>query len=156
MKKLFIVVIFIVLAVNAAVAQGIIKRETTVKEEPKKETVVEKKQEEKKQNKNKGHKQKHVEKKQKPDTPAELTLSYGLYVGEIKNGYPHGHGRLTYTKSRQIHPYDMKERMAEAGDYVEGEFFNGFVDFGVQFDSSGNVIQSLRFGRASETLYDSK
>ena len=85
-----------------------------------------------------------------------LRLSYGKYTGAIKNGYPHGQGKLTYTTSRQINRNDVKGRAADAGDYVIGEFYNGFVVYGKHYDSAGNLIGSLNFGVGSESSYDSK
>lgn len=89
-------------------------------------------------------------------TNGTLRLSYGTYTGATKNGYPHGQGRLTYSTSRQINRNDMKERTAKAGDYVIGEFFNGFVVYGKHYDSSGNLLGSLNFGVGAENSYDSK
>ncbi len=85
-----------------------------------------------------------------------LRLSYGKYSGGIKNGYPHGQGHLTYTHSRQINRNDVKGRMADAGDYIIGEFYNGFVVYGKHYGASGNLIGSLNFGVGSENSYDSK
>lgn len=85
-----------------------------------------------------------------------LRLSYGTYTGATKGGYPHGQGRLTYSKSRQINRNDVKGRTANAGDYVIGEFFNGFVVYGKHYDSSGNLLGSLNFGVGSESSYESK
>lgn len=101
--------------------------------------------------------------KQKPSTTTTsspssgtLRLSYGKYTGAIKNGYPHGQGKLTYTTSRQINRNDAKGRTADAGDYVIGEFYNGFVVYGKHYDAAGNLIGSLNFGVGSESSYDSK
>ena len=85
-----------------------------------------------------------------------LRLSYGKYSGAIKNGYPHGQGRLTYTRSRQINRNDAKGRTANAGDYVIGEFYNGFLVYGKHYDSAGNLLGSLNFGVGNESSYDSK
>lgn len=85
-----------------------------------------------------------------------LRLSYGNYSGATKGGYPHGQGKLTYTTSRQINRNDVKARTANAGDYVIGEFFNGFVVYGKHYDASGNLIGSLNFGVGAENSYDSK
>lgn len=85
-----------------------------------------------------------------------LRLSYGSYSGATKNGYPHGQGKLTYSTSRQINRNDMKGRTANAGDYVIGEFYNGFVVYGKHYDASGNLLESLTFGVGSEDSYDSK
>ncbi len=97
----------------------------------------------------------------KPVTPAAsgsgtIHLSYGTYSGATKNGYPHGQGRLTYSTTRQINRNDVKGRTANAGDYVIGEFFNGFVVYGKHYDSAGNLLESLNFGVGSENSYESK
>ena len=86
----------------------------------------------------------------------ELTLSYGRYSGAIKNGYPHGQGKLTYTKARVINRNDMKSREAKPGNYIIGEFHNGFVVYGKLYDSNGNLLSSLNFGVGNESSYDSK
>jgi len=85
-----------------------------------------------------------------------LRLSYGTYSGATKGGYPHGQGRLTYSKTRQINRNDAKGRTANSGDYVIGEFFNGFVVYGKHYDANGNLIGSLNFGVGSEDSYESK
>lgn len=93
-----------------------------------------------------------------PPNPANgsLRLSYGTYVGDIKNGYPHGQGRLTYSTARQINRNDVKGRTANAGDYVIGEFFNGFVVYGKLYNSKGELLGSLNFGVGPESNYESK
>ncbi len=85
-----------------------------------------------------------------------VNLSYGKYTGATKKGYPHGQGRLTYSTARQINRNDMKGSMASAGDYVIGEFHNGFVVYGTLYDASGNVKEKLTFGVGPEDSYDSK
>lgn len=85
-----------------------------------------------------------------------LLLSYGKYSGAIKNGYPHGLGKLIYTKNRVINRHDMKNREAKPGDYVIGEFFNGYVVYGKLYDSNGNLLGSLNFGVSNEDSYESK
>ena len=85
-----------------------------------------------------------------------LLLSYGKYSGAIKNGYPHGLGKLIYTKKRVINRHDIKNREAKPGDYVIGEFFNGYVVYGKLYDSNGNLLGSLNFGVINEDSYESK
>lgn len=86
----------------------------------------------------------------------KLSLSYGSYSGDIKGGYPDGMGRLTYSKSRQINKYDSKGRMADAGDYVIGEFVRGFFVQGKHYDSDGNLIETLMIGVPVSNAYDQK
>ena len=86
----------------------------------------------------------------------KLSLSYGNYSGSIKNGYAHGQGRLVYTTHRMINRNDPKRRTANFGDYVIGEFYNGFVVYGKHYDSSGNLLESLTFGVGPEDGFESK
>lgn len=85
-----------------------------------------------------------------------LNLSYGKYVGEVKNGYPHGMGRLTYTKTRQINRHDQKARQASVGDYVIGEFVNGFFVQGKHYNSEGELLGSIIVGVAADNAFESK
>lgn len=85
-----------------------------------------------------------------------IRLSYGTYTGATKNGFPHGQGRLVYSLNRQINRNDIKGRKANSGDYVIGEFYNGFVVYGKHYDSEGNLLESLNFGVGSESSYESK
>ncbi len=84
-----------------------------------------------------------------------LTLSYGKYTGSIKDGYPNGRGKLVYTTSRQINKYDSKKCMAEAGDYVEGLFVNGFFTTGKHYNAAGELLNKISVGVA-EGAYESK
>lgn len=85
-----------------------------------------------------------------------IHLSYGTYKGDSKNGYPDGMGRLTYSTSRQINRYDSKGRMASAGDYVIGEFVNGFFVQGKHYSSNGSLIETLMIGTPATSGYESK
>ena len=85
-----------------------------------------------------------------------IHLSYGIYKVDSKNGYPDGMGRLTYSTSRQINRYDSKGRMASAGDYVIGEFVNGFFVQGKHYSSNGSLIETLMIGTPSTSGYESK
>ena len=85
-----------------------------------------------------------------------LRLSYGTYKGETKGGYPDGIGRLTYNRSRRINRYDDKGRVAEAGDYVVGEFVRGYFIQGKWFGGDGTLKESLMIGVQPGNDYDSK
>jgi hypothetical protein len=52
-----------------------------------------------------------------------VNLGYGTYVGDLKNGKPHGHGTITYTSSHKI--VSSKDFVANPGDSYEGEFRDG-------------------------------
>ncbi len=80
--------------------------------------------------------------------PPPVKLDYGKYIGESKNGKPHGQGRLVYTKEHIINKHDVKKRKAQPGEYIQGQFVNGEITIGKHFDASGNLIQALNFGVA--------
>jgi hypothetical protein len=89
-------------------------------------------------------------------TSGTMKLSYGVYTGALLNGYPQGQGRLTYARKHQINRFDAKGRMAKAGEYVIGEFANGFVIYGKLYDAQGNLLGSLNFGMGPEDVFDTK
>ena len=60
-----------------------------------------------------------------------VNLGYGSYYGELKNGAPHGHGTITYSKSTRI--VNSKDFYAQRGDKYEGEFRNGKVAGGIGY-----------------------
>ena len=80
--------------------------------------------------------------------PPPVKLDYGKYIGESKNGKPHGQGRLVYTKEHIINKHDVKKRKAQPGEYIQGQFVNGEITIGKHFDTNGNLIQALNFGVA--------
>ena len=86
----------------------------------------------------------------------KLNLSYGNYAGDIKDGYPDGMGRLTYSTSRVINKYDSKSRSASVGDYVVGEFVRGFFVQGKHYNSNGDLIETIMVGVPASNNYDSK
>ncbi|GEM_PF-2992798 len=78
-----------------------------------------------------------------------LNFGYGKYTGEIKNGKANGFGKLVFSRSHQLSEYDKtQKRMAEPGDYVEGQFENNNFYSGKWFDKYGNqkgaiILQKL-------------
>lgn len=60
-----------------------------------------------------------------------VNLGYGKYVGDLKEGKPHGHGTITYTKSHQI--VSSKDFVANPGDKFEGEFRDGRISGGIGY-----------------------
>lgn len=48
-----------------------------------------------------------------------------IYVGGMKNGKPHGEGKLVYSSKQQISSRDPNKNIAEVGDYIKGYFHNG-------------------------------
>lgn len=65
------------------------------------------------------------------DGVGRVNLGYGSYYGELKNGVPHGHGTITYTRSTRI--VNSKDFQAQRGDKFEGEFRNGKISGGMGY-----------------------
>lgn len=78
-----------------------------------------------------------------PPTPQSgygtVSLGYGSYTGDLKNGKPHGHGTITYRQSRKI--VSWSDQVAQPGDRFEGDFRDGVINgLGYLKTSDGNVI----------------
>ena len=75
-------------------------------------------------------------------------LDYGTFEG-TKDDYLPGvvNGRLTFTSPHLIDSYDSKQRMAEPGDYVEGNFSEGHLLYGTWYAADGTEKERLRFGK---------
>lgn len=78
-----------------------------------------------------------------------MSVANGKYTGPIKNGKPHGLGTLVFTRTAVINSSDSKQRTAQAGESVQGQFVNGTFTIGKHYDTNGNLIQSLNFGVAN-------
>jgi hypothetical protein len=64
-------------------------------------------------------------------TYGTVNLGYGTYTGDLKNGKPHGHGIITYTKSTKI--VNSKDFIANPGDTFEGDFRDGRISGGIGY-----------------------
>lgn len=76
-----------------------------------------------------------------------VKLAYGTYTGDLKNGQPHGAGTLTYSTSQLIDSRDTKKRVAEAGEYIVGEWDNGRLVQGRWFKKDGTK-EAVIIGKA--------
>lgn len=65
-----------------------------------------------------------------------INLPYGSYTGDLKNGKPHGYGKITYTVSQKIVP--SKDFVASPGDTFEGEFRDGKISGLGYWEHDGN------------------
>lgn len=75
-------------------------------------------------------------------------LGYGTYKGSLVAGQPHGvNGRLIFKTSHLIDSRDSKGRVAEPGDYVIGEFYEGHLVQGIWYDANNQVKGSIIIGR---------
>lgn len=94
---------------------------------------------------------KTVVKTTSPATPSKSTsgsvnLGYAKFTGPVAGGKPNGTGRMTFTSSHMIDSRDPKGRVAEAGDYVIGEWSQGKLVQGKWFGSDNNVKGSIIIG----------
>ncbi|MDR3338983.1 MAG: Ig-like domain-containing protein [Candidatus Symbiothrix sp.] len=75
-----------------------------------------------------------------------ISVSGGSYIGELKNGQLHGRGTIRYTSRTLIDSRDRKQRYAEAGQSITGDFYNGHLVQGKLFDNNGNQIEDIIVG----------
>ncbi len=90
-----------------------------------------------------------TEPKTEPNSGIVQNMNYNgnTYTGQVKDGKPHGSGKLVYNSTQQIHPYDNSKRTANSGDYFEGKFHNGKPYFGDFYSRSNETTKSLNFGK---------
>lgn len=75
-------------------------------------------------------------------------LGYASYRGPLKGGKPHGvNGRITYRSAHLIDSRDPKGRVADPGDFIIGEFYDGRLVQGVWYDVLGRTKGSVIIGR---------
>lgn len=101
-------------------------------------------------NQGKDETKKDTDKKKKDKEPevssGAVNLGYAKYTGPVKGGKPHGIGRMQFTSSHIIDSRDPKGRVAEAGDYVTGEWNEGRLVQGRWFGADGNVKSGISIG----------
>ena len=75
-------------------------------------------------------------------------LGYGTFNGTLRNGLPHDvNGRLIFKRLHLIDSHDPKGRIAEAGDYVIGEFSDGHLVHGIWYGADRQVKGSIIIGK---------
>lgn len=82
----------------------------------------------------------------KPAKPASgsKNLGYATFKGSWPNDV---NGRMIFTSSHVIDSKDPKKRVAEAGDYVIGEWADGHLVQGIWYGSDNQVKGSVIIGR---------
>lgn len=75
-------------------------------------------------------------------------LGYAVFKGTLRNGQPDDvNGRLIFKTSHLIDSRDPKRRVAEAGDYVIGEFSEGHLVQGIWYGADNQVKGSVIIGK---------
>lgn len=86
-----------------------------------------------------------------PPAPRFKKVSFS---GPLKNGYPHGHGVLTFKQRCRIDSHDENGRMANVGDYIQGEWKNGHLLMGHWFGQDNIVKEYINIGNALDPESD--
>lgn len=81
-----------------------------------------------------------VEPKPEVARTGTLSLSYGTWIGGIKNGKMDGKGSIVFTSSHRI---PGSSHVANSGERLEATFANGQIERGKLYDSEGNLIKSI-------------
>lgn len=80
----------------------------------------------------------------KPAASGSKNLGYATFKGSWPNDV---NGRMVFTSSHVIDSKDPKGRVAEAGDYVIGEWADGHLVQGIWYGSDNQVKGSVIIGR---------
>ena len=84
----------------------------------------------------------------KPASPRAASGSKDLGYATFKGTWPNDvNGRLVFKSAHLIDSRDPKSRMAEAGDYVIGEFSDGHLVQGIWYGSDNTVKGSIIIGK---------
>ena len=75
-----------------------------------------------------------------------VNLGYANFTGTVSGGKPNGQGTMRFTSSHVIDSRDPKGRVADAGDYVIGEWVSGKLVQGRWYGSDNNVKGSIIIG----------
>lgn len=75
-----------------------------------------------------------------------LNFPFGHYKGETVNDLMHGNGTLYFSQNQIISSKDPKKRIAEAGDNVNGTWYEGYLDQGKWFSKSGEIKGVINIG----------
>lgn len=78
--------------------------------------------------------------------------SFGKYYGSLKEGIPHGYGKMCYTKKVRIAKHAKYKYYAEQGDVFEGLWGNGDIESGKLYDKDGNFKSEISPGRRTTRI----
>ena len=78
------------------------------------------------------------------------------FTGTIKDGYPDGFGTYTFRRPRRIDMHDSEGRMADAGDYIVGNWTCGHLNYGEWYGADGVKKAFIQLGEGNDTTDDQK
>ena len=90
--------------------------------------------------------------KKAPAAPAEEHRD--TFSGTITDGYPDGTGTYTFRTARRIDMHDAEARIAEAGDYIIGNWTRGHLNYGEWYDLAGTMKAFIQLGDQPDTETD--
>ena len=79
-------------------------------------------------------------------TPPVSERMVDTFSGTIKDGHPDGFGTYTFAQRRRIDQHDSKERIAEPGDYIKGNWKNGHMNQGEWYSAKGEKKAYINLG----------
>lgn len=82
----------------------------------------------------------------KQKTTGTVSYGYAKYEGSLSNGKPDGSGILRFSSIHIIDGRDPQERVAEAGDYIDGSFKDGRLIHGNWYGADGNKKGFINIG----------
>lgn len=77
----------------------------------------------------------------------EIKIGNNKYIGGVKNNVPHGLGTIYYNTKTKISVINNLDVYARKGDYLTGRWFNGELEYGVLYDSEGEMVSKITIGR---------
>lgn len=78
----------------------------------------------------------------KPEvTQGTLNLGYATWSGGIRDGKPHGRGRMTFHSAHAVDRHSSVQ--ASPGDYFNATYENGKLISGKLYDSAGNILNTI-------------
>lgn len=85
-----------------------------------------------------------------PESPASKMQSSEFrnmtFSGNLQNGIPSGFGTMTFKQPCRIDNHDEQERVAEIGDYIEGQWENGHLIMGHWYGKDKIEKEFIRIG----------
>ena len=76
------------------------------------------------------------------------------FTGKITDGFPDGAGRYTFKKARRIDMHDETGRMAQPGDYIDGVWTRGHLNYGEWYSADGTMKAFIQLGDNPDTEAD--
>lgn len=85
-----------------------------------------------------------------PEPPASKMQSSEFrnmtFSGNLQNGIPSGFGTMTFKQPCRIDNHDEQKRVAEIGDYIEGQWENGHLIMGHWYGKDKSEKEFIRIG----------